>query len=122
MNFDEYQIKAGETSSRIQLLDVFELPPSSFAQTAGLLYPVLGLQSEAGEVAGVVKRILRDDDGEFSVERRDALLLELGDVLWYVAEVCTILGAPLSEVAGMNVKKLNGRKTRGTINGSGDYR
>ncbi|ADL45333.1 nucleoside triphosphate pyrophosphohydrolase family protein [Micromonospora aurantiaca (nom. illeg.)] len=82
-------------------------------------YPVLGLASEAGEVADVVKRIERDDDGAVTDRTRDAIAGELGDVLWYVAQVASEFGLDLSEIARGNLEKLQGRHDRGTIRGTG---
>lgn len=87
-----------------------------------LLYPTLGLCGEAGEVAEKVKKMLRDDDGVLSDERRAALGKELGDVLWYVAQVATEAGLDLDEVAGANLDKLLSRRDRGVLQGSGDDR
>lgn len=87
-----------------------------------IVYPTLGLTNEAGEVAGKVKKIFRDRDGVVTDEDRAALTLELGDVLWYLAELCTQLGIGLDEVAAANLHKLRDRTARGTLHGDGDYR
>ncbi|AEV16150.1 hypothetical protein TCCBUS3UF1_11050 [Thermus sp. CCB_US3_UF1] len=87
-----------------------------------LLYPTLGLVGEAGELANKVKKVLRDQGGNLTPEVREALVLELGDVLWYLAQVATDLGVGLEEVAERNLAKLRARAQRGTLGGSGDYR
>ena len=87
-----------------------------------IVYPTLGLASEAGEVAGKVKKIFRDRDGVITDDDRAALTLELGDVLWYLAELCTRLDIGLEEVAAANLDKLRGRIERGTLAGDGDTR
>ena len=87
-----------------------------------IVYPTLGLANEAGEVAGKVKKIFRDRGGVVTDDDRRALTLELGDVLWYLAELCTQLGIRLEDVAAANVEKLEGRAARGTLAGDGDER
>ena len=87
-----------------------------------LLYPTLGLCGEAGEVAEKVKKMVRDDDGVLTPERREALAKELGDVLWYVAQVATEADLDLQEVADANLRKLLSRQERGVLQGSGDER
>ena len=87
-----------------------------------IIYPTLGLAGEAGEVAEKVKKLLRDDGGVLSAERRDALAGELGDVLWYVAQVATEAGLDLDEIAQGNLDKLLSRQQRGVLSGSGDRR
>jgi NTP pyrophosphatase (non-canonical NTP hydrolase) len=87
-----------------------------------VIYPALGLAGEAGEVCNKTKKILRDDGGRMTEEKRTQLIDELGDVLWYVANLATDLGVTLDEVARINLAKLNSRKERGTITGSGDNR
>ena len=87
-----------------------------------LIYPTLGLAGEAGEIANKVKKILRDNSGNLQESVREDLICELGDVLWYIAALATDLNVELSEVANKNIEKLNSRKNRGTIGGSGDNR
>tara|TARA_Y100001968_G_scaffold132966_1_gene121331 strand:- start:3540 stop:3869 length:330 start_codon:yes stop_codon:yes gene_type:complete len=86
------------------------------------IYPTLGLAGEAGEVADKVKKIIRDKNGVFDQASKEAIKLELGDVLWYVAQLSTELGFDLEAVAQANIQKLESRSNRGLIGGSGDNR
>ena len=86
------------------------------------IYPTLGLCGEAGEVADKVKKVLRDQNGSFSAEVKQALMLELGDVLWYVAQLASELGFDLDQIAEANLQKLASRAARNVISGSGDHR
>jgi NTP pyrophosphatase (non-canonical NTP hydrolase) len=87
-----------------------------------IVYPTLGLVNEAGELAGKVKKIFRDKDGIISNEDRQALKYELGDVLWYLAQLATELDLSLDEIAQANIDKLASRLERNRIQGEGDYR
>lgn len=82
-----------------------------------LTYLALGLSSEAGEVAGKVKKLLRD--GKID---KSAVVGEIGDVCWYVARLASALGVTLEDVLQMNYEKLQSRKERGTLQGNGDNR
>ena len=99
---------------------------AAYPAQARLLYPVLKLAGEAGEVAEKLGKLMRDEAWapgvELSPAQRDALAAELGDVLWYVAAVAHDLGVPLDEVASRNLAKLADRSARGVIGGSGDSR
>jgi NTP pyrophosphatase (non-canonical NTP hydrolase) len=90
-----------------------------YSTTTAIEYTTLGLCSEAGEVAGVLKRYQRGDHKELDKEK---MLLEVGDVLWYCAELSKSLGSDLETVAHMNISKLAKRQVAGTIKGSGDFR
>lgn len=88
-----------------------------------VVYPTLGLTGEAGEIAEKVKKWVRDEGGQvMSEERREALLGELGDPLWYIAALADDLGYTLQDVVDFNVSKLTSRKDRGKLQGSGDNR
>lgn len=89
---------------------------------APIVYPTLGLINEAGEVAGKIKKIFRDREGNITEEDRQALKQELGDVLWYLTQICTELDLTLEEVAQANLDKLFSRLARGKIRGDGDNR
>jgi NTP pyrophosphatase (non-canonical NTP hydrolase) len=82
----------------------------------GLMYAGLGLSGEAGEVADEIKKIYRDGEG-LTEERMSAIFYELGDVLWYVAAVCTELGFDMDDVAKANLRKLDKRYNTGDDNG-----
>jgi NTP pyrophosphatase (non-canonical NTP hydrolase) len=87
-----------------------------------IVYPTLGLTSEAGEVAGKIKKIFRDKGGTISDADRLALKYELGDVLWYLTQICTELNLSLDEVAAANIEKLFSRLERERLHGDGDVR
>ena len=108
MQFDDYQKGAGTTAV--------------YAERFRVIYPALGLASEAGEVAGKVKKALRDRGGAFDAEQIEALKDELGDVLWYVAVLAADLGLSLDAIAEGNVAKLASRQQRGALSGEGDRR
>jgi NTP pyrophosphatase (non-canonical NTP hydrolase) len=95
---------------------------AEYPREAWLSYPALGLAGEAGEVAEHAKKAIRDDAGRLSGERRAAMARELGDVLWYVAQLASELGLELDEIAGENLQKLLSRQRRGVLSGSGDNR
>jgi len=109
MDFTEYQSKSRKTAG---------YPAIGHP----VIYPTLGLTNEAGEVAGKVKKIFRDKSGVISAADRQALKGELGDVLWYLAQMCTELELSLDEVAEYNIEKLYSRLERGKIGGEGDNR
>lgn len=93
-----------------------------YPQSKALEYLCLGLASEAGEVAGKLKKIIRDEDGQVSSENSQKMAKEIGDVLWYCARLVDELGGSLSEVAEQNMDKLISRKNRDALGGSGDNR
>ena len=105
MNFDDYQAQARTT----------RLPGAQHSD-----YALFGLAGEAGEVAGVKAKAIRDGwDTQTYIEKLEK---ELGDVLWMVSAVADDHGLDLSDIAQMNLDKLAGRKERGTLQGSGDER
>jgi NTP pyrophosphatase (non-canonical NTP hydrolase) len=89
---------------------------------SNLTYPALGLCGEAGETAEKVKKVIRDDAGVLTDQRREALAAELGDVLWYLAQLATEAGLELDVIAEQNLDKLLSRKRREVLQGSGDTR
>lgn len=89
-------------------------------ESLNLTYMALGLAGESGEVANKLKKVIRGDYTENDI--KDAIIDELGDVLWYVAGVASVLGVDLDDVASANIRKLTDRKDRNVIQGDGDER
>lgn len=108
MTLNDYQNKALETA----------VYPDKYR----IIYPALGLAGEAGEVADKVKKVIRDKDCIFGNMQKAEIAMELGDVLWYIATLANDIGYSLNEIATMNYNKLNSRKERGVLGGSGDNR
>jgi NTP pyrophosphatase (non-canonical NTP hydrolase) len=113
MDIDKYQDQTKKTN----LFLLSDDPPAFEIQ---LSYYTLGLTGEAGEVANKVKKYLREDYG--FAQLRAELLDEVGDVLWYLSELCSSVGLSLNEIADLNLVKLSRRLARGKIKGSGDNR
>ena len=86
------------------------------------IYPALGLCGEAGEVAEKIKKILRDNSSIADTERVNEIKRELGDVLWYIAQLSTELHLTLEDVAQTNIDKLQERLRNNHIHGNGDNR
>jgi NTP pyrophosphatase (non-canonical NTP hydrolase) len=87
-----------------------------------LMYFALELAEEAGEAAGKIKKMIRDDGGVMTKERKHSLQLEMGDVLWPLSQMARILDTNFGTIALMNLDKLADREKRGVLQGSGDYR
>ena len=112
MDFNKYQEEAAasDTYTKCGLAEV------------GFIEKILGLAGEAGEVTDKFKKILRDKGGAASDTDKLAIVKKLGDVLWYVASIARYMDVSLSEVASVNIEKLQGRLKRGTVHGEGDER
>lgn len=124
-----YAIGAGDLISRNQGEDLsfkqYQIVASStkfYGKGDPVVYPSLKLNGEAGEVAEKVGKVLRDNDGVYSLERSHGILKELGDCLWYINAVATDLGFSLQDVAEGNMEKILDRRKRNVISGSGDNR
>ena len=87
-----------------------------------ILYPLIGMCGETGEVADKIKKVLRDKKGNFSENDRVEILKEIGDTLWYMAALCQDLGYSLGTAANINLAKVTKRRAENTIHGEGDNR
>ena len=111
--------------NRISDLDMYQQVAKTTAiypREQAIIYPTLGLTGEAGEVANKVKKIIRDG----TIENHEGLIQEIsseiGDCLWYISVLADDIGVKLSDIANSNLEKLENRKKKGTIHGSGDDR
>tara|TARA_R110002020_G_scaffold23960_4_gene79287 strand:- start:4082 stop:4405 length:324 start_codon:yes stop_codon:yes gene_type:complete len=107
MNMNEYQKKAKKTAIYPEEINVF--------------YPAFGLAGEAGEICNKLKKVLRGDEIPMQKTKGD-LEKELGDVLWYVANLASDLDLALDDVASKNIDKLQDRQDRNVLKGDGDDR
>ena len=122
MNFENYQEQAKTTAIYLnKVKERFPHLPEEVYKVMGISYVANGM-GEAGEVQGKVKKLIRDCGGEIEQEKKDAILDEVGDILWYCALMCEELDASLQQVAENNLDKLFSRKERGKLGGSGDNR
>lgn len=103
MNLYEYQLATKATAI--------------YPKEQALVYLTLGLTSEAGEVAGKVKKMIRDG----GINVMDTID-EIGDVFWYMARLCDELNVNAEDILERNLRKLQDRKERGVIGGNGDKR
>lgn len=87
-----------------------------------VIYCTLGLSGEAGEVAGKVKKVIRDNGFELTADAREKICDEVADVLWYISQLCTELDVKMETLALANLAKLEDRRDRGVLGGSGDNR
>ena len=94
--FNQYQKESSATSGAFQDL---------YSDQARLAIAGLGLAGEAGEVVDYLKKVV----GHGHKLDKDKLVKELGDVLWYVAEICSAINADMSDVAQQNMDKLKAR-------------
>ena len=110
MDFHAYQQKALETNT------------NNSRDTNDLMHRVLGLVGEAGEFAEKVKKVFRDHDGVFDEDHIQAITQEMGDVLWYLAVTADYFDVSLQDIADHNLSRLQDRKARNVLQGSGDNR
>lgn len=111
MDFNHYQDQA-------RLTAIYPSAPNGIINP----YPFLGLAGESGECAEKCKKIIRDNGGAISIEKRNEICKELGDVLWYVANIASDLGIHMNDIASINIEKLKKRQEENKIKGSGDNR
>lgn len=113
MRLSEYLDRTDETAV---------YPEQNTGSPLALAYVGLGLAGESGEVADKIKKILRDRGGNPTEEDIDKIQAELGDVMWYWIRLHRELGIVPEFTMYLNLRKLQGRKERGTLGGSGDDR
>jgi NTP pyrophosphatase (non-canonical NTP hydrolase) len=124
MNFDEYQEFTNETAiyGESAELMVTGVRPEITERWLRLAYVGGKLNGEAGEIAELIFKAMRDDVGVITVDRRSDLVKEIGDALYYLARLAIELDSTLGLIAESNMEKLRARKEQGKIKGSGSDR
>ena len=113
MDFAEYQTKSRKTATYLDAGNNF-------------VYPTLGLAGESGEVVEKIKKLMRNDGvvtaKEISDEKRAELEKELGDLVWYLAQLATEFDLDFNTIAEKNIEKLYSRMERNVLHSEGDNR
>lgn len=127
MNANDYQKRAHEFADYPVPKLVSKLTDSKgkeiiMTETLEYIYPAFEIAEEVGEVVGKYAKAIRDCNGVIDFQRRQEIKKELGDVCWGIAELARLLGFTLEEVLEGNIEKLESRKARNVIHGSGDNR
>jgi len=104
----------------LQDYETFVVHTQKFPKEVAEAYLIAGLLSEAGEVAGVYKRVLRQDAAYTDDVAKQKMIDELGDVLWYITSLCLQYDSSLQELISRNTAKLAQRVANNTIKGEGD--
>lgn len=120
MTLKEYQKKTQETAiypDTVAVVNSFDN-----IEYIDYVYPMMGLIGEVGELSNKLQKNIRDNNGDFNALNINDLADEIGDVMWYISQLCNELGIDLEEVITNNVIKLQSRKERGKLGGSGDKR
>jgi NTP pyrophosphatase (non-canonical NTP hydrolase) len=108
MDIQEYQKRA--------------LATTEYGSGNAIIYPALGMNGEAGEVAEKIKKVLRDKKGEFSDESKLEIAKEIGDVIWYCSALANDIGYTLDQIFSINIDKFESRRSRNVLSGNGDNR
>ena len=94
-----------------------------FPNEKAMEYLALGMTSEAGEVAGKVKKLIRDGADKEGLEKTKLdIAFEIGDVMWYCSMLAKEIGTNLETICSVNIAKLEGRQKRNALSGEGDHR
>lgn len=108
INFKEYQTQA--------------LSTKIYPNNMKVVYPLIGLSGEVGELAEKIKKTIRDNNSVFTDEIKNEIKKEIGDILWYLASIADDLGITLNDAAECNINKILSRYNRNKIHGEGDNR
>jgi len=119
---NEYQEQTQTTAIYPAGVEVSLRNPAYLREWLPISYCATGLNGEAGEIANLVKKALRDEGGFISTDRREKLFGEIGDAQWYISELCTSLGFKLEDVMEYNLVKLNKRQEENVLTGDGSDR
>ena len=96
-------------------IDSLQLLDKQGSNINRLLTAAVGISAEGGEFMEIVKKMVFQGK-PWNDDNREHLIIELGDVLWYVAQACMALEVPFDDVVAGNVEKLKKRYPGGEFN------
>jgi NTP pyrophosphatase (non-canonical NTP hydrolase) len=99
--------KNNNTTCKTLLEKYQEFQTTTEIKQFDIQYMALGLGGEVGEVQNEIKKLFRDDDGKMTDSRKEKLIIELGDVMWYLTGICKRLNCSLKDILDKNIDKLS---------------
>mgnify|MGYP001601095772 FL=1 len=115
ITFNDYQNQAAKTAIYPTMSRYGQVGPKD---TLSLVYPLIGLSGEVGELQNKLKKVIRDNKTLNSAD----IEAELGDILWYISQLATEFNLSLNNIAKENLNKLKARQLGNKISGEGDNR
>ena len=119
INFERYTefvdaVTSDASKDFVSLADRMVELDEKGANIERLLTAAVGINAEGGEFMEIVKKMVFQGK-PWSEDNREHLIIELGDVMWYVAQACMALDVSFDDVIAGNVKKLGKRYPEGTF-------
>tara|TARA_B100000035_G_scaffold11254_1_gene9503 strand:- start:358 stop:774 length:417 start_codon:yes stop_codon:yes gene_type:complete len=113
VDFERYQkfvdaVTSDASTDFVALSDRMVELDEKGANIERLLTAGVGINAEGGEFLEIIKKVIFQGK-PWNEDNREHLIIELGDLMWYVAQACMALGVSIDEVVGTNVKKLEKR-------------
>tara|TARA_B100002019_G_C20797307_1_gene369537 strand:- start:22 stop:432 length:411 start_codon:yes stop_codon:yes gene_type:complete len=119
IDFNNYQKFVNEVTSEastdfVALSDRLVELDEKGANIERLMTAGIGINAEGGEFLEIVKKMVFQGK-PFNEDNKEHMIIELGDLMWYVAQACMALEVPLVDVIDQNIKKLSKRYPAGTF-------
>ena len=119
IDFNNYQKFVNEVTSEastdfVALSDRLVELDEKGANIERLMTAGIGINAEGGEFLEIVKKMVFQGK-PFNEDNKEHMIIELGDLMWYVAQACMALEVPLVDVIDQNIKKLSKRYPSGTF-------
>ena len=119
INFERYTefvdaVTSDASKDFVSLADRMVELDEKGANIERLLTAAVGINAEGGEFMEIVKKMVFQGK-PWNEDNREHLIIELGDVMWYVAQACMALDVSFDDVVAGNVKKLGKRYPEGTF-------
>ena len=119
INFSRYeefvsQVTSEPSTNFVDFADRIGELDREGANIERLLTSGVGINAEGGEFLEIIKKMVFQGK-PWNEDNREHLIIELGDIMWYVAQACMALEVSFDDVIATNVKKLEKRYPEGTF-------